>query len=99
MEEEESDSQEEGEEELEVVEPEEMVGDSDEEEYNLSKYKYLIEKPHYDPDDQAVYKCSAINVDDEGNIVVYRCKYNSESGEWGEVNIYGRPDTCSRKCS
>ena len=41
----------------------------------------------YDPDDQAVYKCSVIDVDDEGNIVVYRCKYNSESGEWGEVNM------------
>ena len=60
LEEEENDSQEEGEEEMEVVEPEEMVGDSDEEEYDLSKYNYLIEKPYYDPDDQAVYKCSVL---------------------------------------
>ena len=30
----------------------EKGGDSDEEEYNLSKYQnYLIEKPKYDPED------------------------------------------------
>jgi len=80
---EESESQDE----MEEVEPEEKGGDSEEEEYDLSKYNYLIEKPHYDPDDKAVYKCSVIDVDDEGNIVVYRCKHNSESGEWGEVNM------------
>ena len=38
----------------------EKGGDSDEEEDDLSKYQYLIEKPHYDPDDKAVFKCSAI---------------------------------------
>ena len=82
-EEEEIDDQEE---ELEV-QPGEKGGDSDEEEDDLSKYQYLIEKPHYDPDDIAVFKCMAINVDNDDNIVVYRSKYNSDSGEWGEVNM------------
>ena len=84
-EEDESDDQEE-EEELEV-QPGEKGGDLDEEEYDLSKYQYLIQKPHYDPDDEAVFKFMAINVDDEGNIVVYRSKYNSDSSEWSEVNM------------
>ena len=26
-------------------------------------------------------------MDDKGTIVVYRCKYNSEFGEWGEMNM------------
>ena len=82
-EEEEIDDQEE---ELEV-QPGEKRGDSDEEEYDLSKYQYLTQKPHYDPDDEVVFKCMAINVDDEGNIVVYRSKYNSDSSEWSEVNM------------
>ena len=83
-EEEESSTQEEGE--LEIEQRAEGE-DSSEDGYDLSNYQYLIEKPHYDPDDEAVYKCSVIDVDDNGDIVVFRCKYNSESGEWGEVNM------------
>ena len=26
-------------------------------------------------------------MDEAGSIVLYRCKYNSKSGEWGEVNM------------
>ena len=85
-EEEESDIQEDEEEDFEV-EPEEMGGDSDEEEYDLSKYNYLIEKPHYDPEDTAVFKCSVIGVNAQGDVVVYRSKYNSESGKWSRVNM------------
>ena len=47
----------------------------------MSKYQYLIEKPYYDPDDKAVFKCMAINVDNDGSVVVYRSEYNSDSGE------------------
>jgi hypothetical protein len=81
-EEEEVESQEE-EEELEVEsENEGDLGD----EYDLSQYDKLVGKPHYDPDDDAVYKCSNVAVVD-GNVVVYRCKYNSISQKWGKVNM------------
>ena len=69
------------------VEPEEKGGDSDEQRYDVSKYKYLIGKPHYDPEDKAVFKCGVIDVNNMGHIVVYRSKYSSESGKWCRVNM------------
>ena len=47
-------------------------------EYELSQYEDLVGKLHYDPDDDAVFKCHRIAV--LGGVVVsYRCKYNSVS--------------------
>ncbi len=63
----------------EVVEDEK--GDSSEDsddEYDVSHYDYLVGNLHYDPDDDAVYKCYSISVV-EGDVVVYPCKYDSKS--------------------
>ena len=47
-------------------------------EYELSQYEDLVGKLHYDPDDDAVFKCHRIAV--LGGVVVsYRCKYDSVS--------------------
>ena len=55
-------------------------------EYDLSQYDDLIGKLHYDPDDEAVFKCHRITVVDD-LVVVYRCKYDSISRKWGKVNM------------
>jgi len=52
----------------------------------VSQYDYLVGNMHYDPDDDAVYKCYSISVV-EGNVVVYRCKFDSKSQKWGKVNM------------
>jgi hypothetical protein len=44
-----------------------------------------VGKLHYDPDDDAVFKCDSITVL-YGNVVVYRCKYDSKSRKWSKVN-------------
>jgi len=78
-EEEEVQSQEEA---LEVEPDEEDLG----EEYDLSQYVNLVGKLHYDPDDDAVYKCHSITVVGD-DVVVYRCKYDSKAKKWGKVNM------------
>ena len=50
----------------------------------MSDYQYLMEKPDYDPDDYAVIIVVLMML--MTLMIVYRCKYNSESGERGEVN-------------
>ena len=54
--------------------------------YDLSQYDYLLQKLHYDPEDNAVFKSHSIAAL-EGNVVVYRCKYNSKSRTWGKVKM------------
>ena len=52
----------------------------------MSQYDYLVGNTHYDPKDDAVYKCYSISVV-EGNVVVYRCKFDSKYQKWGKVNM------------
>ena len=66
-------------------EKEESVEDSGDE-YDLSQYDYLLQKLHYDPEDNAVFKYHSIAAL-EGNVVVYHCKYNSKSRTWGKVKM------------
>ena len=37
---------------------------------DLSQYDYLLQKLHYDPEDNAVFKCHSIIAALEGNIVL-----------------------------
>ena len=68
-----------------------MAHDSDDGEcnqtgYDLDKYSYLKDTIHYDPDDAGVFKCVRIVAEDFGDgaeVVVYRCKYNAQTGKWG----------------
>ena len=55
-----------------------MDGEDTGEEYDLSQYDYLVGTLHYDPDDFGVFKCHSITAVD-GDVVVYRCNYNSKS--------------------
>ena len=68
----------------------EEVNDSDEESssegYDLSEYEFLVGKSHYDPDDDAVYKTTRVAVNTEGDVVVYRSKYSTNTGKWGKEN-------------
>ena len=66
------------------VEPEDEEDSG--EEYDLSQYDNLVGKLHYDPDDDAVYKCHSITVVGD-DVVVYRCKYDSKAKKWGKVNM------------
>ena len=59
--------------------------------YDLKKYDYLLETPHYDQDDDAVYACEKIVAEDYGKlygvlVVVYRRKFNAEEMSWEPVN-------------
>ena len=68
------------------MEGEPVNGEDSGEEYDLSQYDYLVGTLHYDPEDDVVFKCDSIAVVG-GDVVVYRCKYNSKSRTWGKVNI------------
>ena len=68
------------------MEGEPVNGEDSGEEYDLSQYDYLVGTLHYDPDDFGVFKCRSITAVD-GDVVVYRSKYNSKSRTWGKVNI------------
>ena len=53
---------------------------------DLSQYDYLLQKLHYDFEDNDVFKCHSVAAL-EGNIVLYRCKYYSKSRTWGKVKM------------
>ena len=58
---------------------EELDEDSDDEEYDLTPYLYLIGTTQYDQDSKAVYKSTKADAQDYGTgaeVIVYRSKFN-----------------------
>ena len=54
------------------------------EEYDLSAFEHLIGEKYYDPDDAAVFKITSVGVSGDGDVVVYRSKYDANSGRWAK---------------
>ena len=65
---------------------EESAAEGSDKEYDLSAYESLIGETYYDPDDKAVFKISSVTVSDDGDVVVYRCKYNQQTRKWCTEN-------------